>query len=479
MADAFWTAMSKYSFAVGASLIALLVAPGSSEAAAGRGRASRSSKRVSTNVDVRRGKATATVRHTSGARVTVSMKLPAMCNTKRVAELMADEVLGNPDAFWMHGDATVTLSNLPFDLGFDFDRGPGKGGPVGRAGGSGGTGTRGADGKSPFGNDDDDDDDPMDEDPMDGFSASIADVLATGQHNGGSRSGGGETCFDGTNLDVSTLVEWNDSADPASGQAKKLPNGKYAATTKNNDGSTTTLIFGTDGKTLESTTTTTSKQTKPSTVWKGSGGELVAGASGKQTTSVTKNHKNGSTTVVTTWKSSDGTTTNKKTQTTFKDGSSSQRSSVQKKSGGNTTEVSQSDNWDKNGKHTGGETSTTHNGTKTGGAKTGPDKTKNKPRKSGGGVSMTAEGTVNMPPMCIPDEAIAAIINWNKLQGALVNPAPHTDAEGSPTKADSASPCGEKPGSSFDANPAYLRPNKQGWAYDPSPHDRRGRGRER
>jgi hypothetical protein len=99
--------------------------------------------------------------------------------------------------------------------------------------------------------------------------------------------------------------------------------------------------------------------------------------------------------------------------------------------------------------------------------------------------SMTSDGTVTAPAFDLSDAFVGNVINWNRLGGAVTQPAPHRDEEGEPGEQDSGkkmSPCGQLDDKDFDPNPAYLRPNKQGWVTDPVPFLRGSspsRGRDR
>jgi hypothetical protein len=76
--------------------------------------------------------------------------------------------------------------------------------------------------------------------------------------------------------------------------------------------------------------------------------------------------------------------------------------------------------------------------------------------------------------MCIPDEMVAQIINWNRLAAAVTDPNPMDDPEGTPGGRPginggngSIGPCGQREESSFDPDPAYLRKRKGGGVTDP------------
>ena len=80
------------------------------------------------------------------------------------------------------------------------------------------------------------------------------------------------------------------------------------------------------------------------------------------------------------------------------------------------------------------------------------------------------DGFANLPPVCIPDEMWVSLLNWNRLQDAVVYPSPVAGLDGSPGHNKKESPCGGDKAEDVDLDASYLMPNKQSWVTDPAPH---------
>lgn len=431
-------------FPVAIALAVLLVGPGSAQ----RRQATKRHGSTKTTARVRGAGTDVTVRD---GKLSVTLHMGEKCHAEKLAETIGKEVRQNPDAFgvgtgirtefWAVGDPTRSRS--------------GKKGKSGKKGSRGGTSG------------------------LAGFELAFADVLATGRR--GSGSGGGQTCFNGLNLNLGALVAANAMPVPEDAAFSNGPNGTKTASTQQG-GVTTTWTKKAGQLTVSSSSTS---------------GSFSSGGfgSGSQTTFTSKSTSGGSNLIghelthVVQQKSGNVSTTN----ADFKpDGSTKTEQTQSAKSGGVEVKVKNTETHDANGNKTGGKTEVEVNGKKAAEQEhdTGSKKAGGKGKAGGGGgPTLTPEGTFAMPPMCIPDEMVGVLINWNRLGAAVTNPSPIEDQEDAPDgkggigKVNKRGPCGSKDESSFDPDPAYLRPNKQGWVTDPVPflrgQARSGRGGSR
>jgi hypothetical protein len=386
--------------------------------------------RTHTTVDLRARGTEVAVR---GAKIEASIHLSQKCHAEKLAQTIAEEVRQNPDAFRMGRMRPIDLwpSSLPGDPG---NRGEGK---------RGGTNSKS---------------------DMAGFESVFADILATGQHGSGGRSGG-ETCFNGLNLDLSALIAANTGPIPPD-----------ASVANNRDGSTTSTSTNGGIKTnwiqKQGHLTATSSGSALGGDAYSQGGSVSFTQSGSKDSSLLAHELTHAT------QQGSGTSS---TEVTFeKDGGTTTAQTKSGKSGATEVEVKTTETHDSNGKKTSGTVEVKVNGKKVSEQDSGGDEGKTGKGRGGGGTgggaspTLTAEGTFQMPPMCIPDAMVAQLINWNRLAEAVTDPNPMDDPEETPTGGggingldNSNGPCGQTEESSFDPNPAYLRKQKGGGVTDP------------
>ncbi len=375
-------------------------------------------------------------------KLSVTLHVGEKCHAEMLAETIGKEVRQNPDAFGAGRGITTEFWAVGDPI---RSRGSKKGKPC-KKGSSGGTSS------------------------LAGFESAFADVLATGRHGKG-RGGEGQTCFNGLNLNLGALVAANALPVPADASFSNGPNG---------------------------TKTATSQQGGITTTWTKNAGHLTVASSGAASSLSSDAYTSGTSVTFTTKSTGSalighelthvvqqGAGQTSTTHVDFKpDGSTKTEQTKSGTSGGVEVKVKNTETHDQNGNKTGGKTEVEVNGKKTAEQEhdtSGDEKSGGKKKASGGtGPTLTPEGSFSMPPMCIPDAMVGAIINWNRLGEAVTYPSPIEDGEDAPDgkggigKVNKLGPCGSTDESSFDPDPAYLRPNEQGWVSDPVPFLRGG-----
>ncbi len=93
----------------------------------------------------------------------------------------------------------------------------------------------------------------------------------------------------------------------------------------------------------------------------------------------------------------------------------------------------------------------------------------NEQDQSSGGAPTLTSGSLSVPGMSVGNGTIAGAVNWNRLGAAVSQPDPTGGEDTSGAGQGPVGPCTHLQGSSFNPDPKFLRPNKQGWFTDPVP----------